>query len=270
MLFKRTQHPGNVPVLPFSPSVLLLSGQLFLTGISVAHATENPQIQQNTQSFSVILGATRVIYAPDSSGVTLSVNNPQTYPILVQSRVFSEDMKNKAPFVVTPPLFRLDGNQQSRLRIVRIGGNFIGDREYLHWLCVKGIPPKKDDLWLQNKKAILPDTVSLNVQLSIDNCIKLFVRPESVKGHPSDVADSLIWSRVNNKLQASNPTPFYMNLSSVRIGGGRVEQLHYIPPFSSYAFDFPSGSEVSNSRQVQWSVITDYGGESPIFHGAVK
>ncbi|NPE97657.1 Dr fimbrial biogenesis chaperone DraB, partial [Escherichia coli] len=69
----------------------------------------------------------------------------QDYPMLVQSEVLSEDQKSPAPFVVTPPLFRLDGQQSSRLRIVRTGGEFPSDRESLQWICVKGIPPKEDD-----------------------------------------------------------------------------------------------------------------------------
>lgn len=45
--------------------------------------------------------------------------------MLVQSEVLAENQKDPAPFVVTPPLFRLDALQSSRLRIVRTGVFFL-------------------------------------------------------------------------------------------------------------------------------------------------
>ncbi|WP_083274984.1 fimbria/pilus periplasmic chaperone [Edwardsiella hoshinae] len=247
----------------------LLAACLTLSGVPlVSPAAPEPKIEQNTQEFGVKLGATRVIYAPDSMGQTLSVSNPQNYPMLVQSRVYAEDMQSKAPFVVTPPLFRLDGLQQSNLRIVRTGGTFANDRESLQWLCVKGIPPKADDLWAKDKtgRSAVNKNISLNLQLSINSCIKLFVRPDSLKGHPEDVASSLTWSRQGKQLQAVNDTPFYMNLASLKVGSVAVADLHYVPPFSSSTFPFPNGA----SGKVTWSVVTDYGGVSPVYQAEIK
>lgn len=66
-----------------------------------------------------------MIYNLDSSGASLTVMNDLDYPMLVQSEVLAENQKDPAPFVVTPPLFRLDALQSSRLRIVRTGGGFL-------------------------------------------------------------------------------------------------------------------------------------------------
>ncbi len=46
----------------------------------------------------------------------------------------------KAPFLITPPLFRLDAKQENVLRIIRTGGNLPADRESLFWLNIKSIP----------------------------------------------------------------------------------------------------------------------------------
>ncbi|MEF9898154.1 MAG: fimbria/pilus periplasmic chaperone [Pseudomonas sp.] len=121
---------------------------LFSTAVGiVAQYSYADNMRTRQQPFSVKIGASRIIYGLASGGATLSVSNPQDYPILVQSVVLGEDTKSKAPFVVTPPLFRLEGQQQSRLRIVRTGGDFANDRESLQWLCVNGIPPKADEAW---------------------------------------------------------------------------------------------------------------------------
>ncbi|ELM3737371.1 fimbria/pilus periplasmic chaperone [Edwardsiella piscicida] len=231
---------------------------------SLGRAAEKQKIETSMQRFSVRLGSSRVIYNPSSTGETLTVTNPQNYPILVQSQVFANDMKTKAPFIVTPPLFRLDGQQQSRLLIVRTGDVGLKDRESLQWLCVKGIPPKADDVWTkdQNGKAVVEKKVSVNVQVSIDNCIKLIVRPENIQGQSGDVASSLIWHRQGNQIKGINNTPFYMNLASLKVGGIDIHNIHYIPPFSSYIFNLPSGLVGNN---VSWTVINDYGGESKVY-----
>lgn len=242
---------------------LLLSGSVnFSFAADVSDSGKEKNVDLSSKVFSLHLGATRVVYNPDLSGEKLTVINDHDYPMLVQSEVLAEDQKSRAPFVVTPPLFRLDALQSSRLRIVRTGGSFPGDRESLQWVCVKGIPPKEDDKWAEEaNKSKLADKVSLQVQLSVSSCIKLFVRPPSVKGHPEDVAGNVTWQKAGNKLKGNNPTPFYINLSELKMGGKEVKERHYIAPFSSYEYPLPAGA----TGRVQWQVITDCGGKSKQF-----
>lgn len=250
------------PVL-YALAGLLLNGSVnFSFAADVSDSGKEKNMDVSSKVFSLHLGATRVVYNPDLSGEKLAVINDHDYPILVQSDVLAEDQKSRAPFVVTPPLFRLDALQSSRLRIVRTGGNFPGDRESLQWVCVKGIPPKEDDKWAEEaNKSKLADKVSLQVQLSVSSCIKLFVRPSSVKGHPEDVAGDVTWQKTGNKLKGNNPTPFFINLSELKMGGKEVKERHYIAPFSSYEYPLPVGA----TGKVQWQVITDYGGKSKRF-----
>ncbi|MGK4836235.1 fimbria/pilus periplasmic chaperone [Salmonella enterica] len=259
-----------VPRYQFSKKTMLLLMTWCMLSMSSLQsiAAEKIKVEKNSQEFGVKLGVSRLIYSPGSTGQSISVSNPSDYPMLVQSRVYSEDMKSKAPFVVTPPLFRLDGLQQNNLRIIRTGGDFAKDRETLQWLCVKGIPPKADDLWAKDKegKPAVNKAVSLNLKLSVDNCIKLFVRPESIKGHPDDVASSLSWVRHGSQLKAVNDTPFYMNLSSLKIGNTDISDIHYVPPFSSYTFALPKGT----AGKVYWTVVTDYGGVSKVYQADIK
>ncbi|UDJ83688.1 fimbria/pilus periplasmic chaperone [Kosakonia oryzae] len=166
-----------------------------------------PSSPETSSRMSLVrLGASRLIYDPDSNGATLTVTNPHNYPILIQSQVLTENKKDKAPFIVTPPLMRLDGQQSSRLRIVRTGGTFRNDRETLQWLCVKGIPSKAGDQWA--KKGEKKGSVSRNLQLSINNCIKLLVRPGGLKKYPDDSDSRLKWQRKGNTLVAINDSPF--------------------------------------------------------------
>ncbi|MDA5308688.1 pilus assembly protein, partial [Escherichia coli] len=94
----------------------------------------------------------------------------------------------------------------------------------------------------------------------------LIIRPDSVKGHPEDVAGSVVWQKTGNKLIGTNPTPFYINLSELSVGKKKVESRHYIAPYSTYEYDIP----VSTSGNVYWKVITDYGGNSKQFEAKPK
>ncbi|HFO6565969.1 TPA: fimbria/pilus periplasmic chaperone, partial [Escherichia coli] len=234
--------------------------------LNVAEGANNRDVI--TRTFTVQLGATRVIYNPESSGATLTVTNQQNYPMLVQSEVLSEDQKSRAPFIITPPLFRLDAQQSSKLRIVRTGGNFPEDRETLQWICVKGIPPKNDDIWARDTsgKESSQDSISLQLQFSVNSCIKMFIRPSSLKGNPDDFANRIYWEKHGDKLKGNNPTPFYMNISELSVGNKKISHRHYIPPFSSYEFDYPK----SATGQIQWRVMTDYGISGKNNQAAIK
>ncbi|HGM5835952.1 TPA: fimbria/pilus periplasmic chaperone [Serratia marcescens] len=238
-----------------------------LTGSAQA-STPATKINKKIESYSVGLGATRVIYNPASSGAVLSVNNPNDYPMLVQSKVFAEDKKTAAPFVVTPPLFRLDGHQQSRVRIVQTGGEFPGDRESLRWLCVTGIPPESDDAWAKGADGKKPAAkeATIDVKIKFTRCIKVLVRPGAVKANLLDEAGAVTWKRQGKALQANNPTPFYINLKTLRVGGKEIKEPDYIAPFSAHTFALPKGA----AGQVEWTLVTDQGGESRPYTAALQ
>ncbi|PVS38603.1 pili assembly chaperone protein SafB, partial [Salmonella enterica subsp. enterica serovar Thompson] len=102
--------------------------------------------------------------------------------------------------------------------------------------------------------------------LSINVCDKLIFRPDAVKGTPVDVAGNLRWVETGNKLKVENPTPFYMNLASVTVGGKPITGLEYIPPFADKTLNMPGSAH----GDIEWSVITDFGGESHPFHYVLK
>ncbi|EBK4678909.1 pili assembly chaperone SafB [Salmonella enterica] len=239
---------------------VLMAVALFASNSMVSVYAARQQLNSATKSFSVKLGATRVIYHAGTPGATLSVSNPQDYPILVQSSVKAEDKNSPAPFMVMPPLFRLEANQQSQLRIIRTGGDMPKDRETLQWVCIKALPPENEPSDTQAKGA------TLDLNLSISTCDKLIFRPDAVKGTPEDVAGNLRWVETGNKLKVENPTPFYMNLASVTVGGKPITGLEYIPPFADKTLNMPGGTR----GDVEWKIITDLGGESHPFHYVFK
>jgi P pilus assembly chaperone PapD len=88
----------------------------------------------------VVMGGTRVIYPQNTREVAFSVTNMEnSTPYLIQSWVENYDRRNKSqpPFIVTPPLFRLDPEQTNTLRIRYTGAPLPTDRESVFWLNVK-------------------------------------------------------------------------------------------------------------------------------------
>ncbi|VXD07012.1 Chaperone protein AggD [Enterobacterales bacterium 8AC] len=199
----------------------------------------------NVVQAAVILSATRLIYPGDKKEILLNVINSEQQPYLVQAKIKnSTEGGGNPPFIITPPLFRLDGGQQNTLRVVRAGGNLPTDKESLYWLGVKSIASStKNDNQSQ-------------VNIALTTNIKLIYRPEGVKGMPEDVAGKLTWQRKGNQLQVTNPTPFYMNFNEVKVAGKEVKDVTYVAPGSTVNFTLPAGV---NAGSVTWKIISDYG-----------
>lgn len=197
----------------------------------------------------VIVGGTRLIYDGSKKESSLSVHNPDKVPYLIQTWVEATgDGAEKAPFMVTPPLFRLDGGQENVLRVVRTGGNLPSDKESLYWMNIKAIPAGE----AKENQNIL--------QIAIKSRIKLIFRPQGLKGTPEDLTSQLKWQRSGNNVQVTNPTPFYMNFMEISVAGKPVKDVTYVAPGSTANFALPAGA---SSGSVSWKIISDYGAIGP-------
>ncbi|AKG70091.1 fimbrial biogenesis chaperone [Serratia fonticola] len=216
--------------MKFIPTTLLVT---LLATASVAQA-------------GIVVGGTRLIYDGGKKESSLSVNNPDKTPYLIQSWIeTTTGGAEKAPFMVTPPLFRLDGGQENVLRVVRAGGNLPNDKESLYWMNIKSIP------------SVTKDTNQNTLQIAVKTRIKLIYRPEGLKGVPEEQTEKLTWQRKGNSVQVTNPTPFYMNFQLVKVGGKELKEATYVAPMDTATFALPAGS---SGGSVSWKIISDYGG----------
>ncbi|HFN1103961.1 TPA: molecular chaperone [Klebsiella variicola subsp. variicola] len=193
----------------------------------------------------VTVGGTRLIYDGSKKEASLSVTNSDSNPYLIQSWVEPKtEGGEKAPFIITPPLFRLEGNQQNVLRIVRTGGNLPENRESLYWMNIKSIPAttKKEGV--------------NTLQIAVKTRIKLIYRPKELVEGPESVTDKLTWHQSDGKLTVTNPTPFIMNFQQVKVGSHEIQNVTYVMPMSQASFTVPNGV----AGKVSWRLITDYGG----------
>ncbi|AIF65142.1 molecular chaperone [Escherichia coli] len=229
----------------------------------------NEKLEIKEKEFSLKLDRSRLIFNENSRGALLTVENSHEYPILVQTRIIDEDRKGKSEsLIATPPLFKLNEGEKSKIRIYKkYISNLPMDRETLFWTCTKGIPPTEKDLWaVENAENIEAKKSSLGVNLAVENCIKVFYRPKGIPSVRFDSGKDLVWSIKGDKIKVYNKTPNYMNFKELTIGNRNIENPAYVPPFSERFFDI----KIIEGENINWTVITDFGGESQIHHERIK
>lgn len=202
---------------------------------------------------SVVISGTRVVYPESQKEVTVKVTNMGSGPVVLQSWIDNGDVNArpetlKVPFVLTPPINRVEPNKSQTLRISYTGTALPKDKESVFWLNVLEIPAKAD---ASSKKNYL--------QMAYRSRIKLFFRPQGLMGNANDAAKSLVWTKVPGGLKATNPTPFHISLVTVGVnGGGKKSQVEgqMISPKDSLTFAFPGNSSGST---VDIEFVNDYG-----------
>lgn len=203
-----------------------------------------------TAQAGVVIGGTRVIYDGAKKEASINISNPDQNIYLIQSWVdggtASRASTEKAPFVVTPPLFRLNSNQQNILRIVRAGGSLPENKESMFWLNIKSIPSADK-------------TQANTLQIAVKTRIKLIFRPAGVKNALEESAKTLTWKRTGNQLKVTNPSPNYINFFNVKVNGIEVKNANMVAPQSEASFDLPVNA---TSGSLSWQFINDYGGTS--------
>ncbi|MFU2315062.1 fimbrial biogenesis chaperone [Rahnella sp. PCH160] len=196
----------------------------------------------------ILVGRTRVIYAANKKEASLPLSNKsESKPFLIQSWIDNGDGKTRGPFVVTPPLFRLNANDENNLRISYTGGELPQDRESIFYINVRAIPstPKND---------------ANELRLVIKTRIKLFYRPEKLQGKSYDAYKLLTFSRANGQLNITNPSSYYVVFSYLTVGNTLLKDTEMIAPGSQINVKIPG--DISGNT-VEWSAINDYGGDTP-------
>lgn len=194
-------------------------------------------------SAGVVIGGTRIIFDGEKKEASISITNPDDVPYLIQSWIDVQDgQSGKAPFIITPLLYRLDGGQKNLERIVMTGSLPQG-QESLFWLNIKAIPSASKQM--------------NSLQIAVKTRIKLIYRPESLRAStPEEQTNKLTWRRAGNALQVNNPTPYVINFNEITVGGKKLDDVTYVMPSGSVRFPLPNGT---NSNTLTFKVINDYG-----------
>ncbi len=202
---------------------------------------------------ATVISNTRVIYPQKEREVTVRIDNQGKSPVLLQSWV--DDGNEKAlpekmnvPFVLTPPVNRIDAGKSQSLRIRYTGQTLPADRESLFWLNALEIPTRQKANTEQNI-----------LQMAFRTRIKLFFRPAGLKGEPEEAARILRWTTGTGQVTAINDTPWHVSLVSVDVrvqGKTRSTEADTVAPFSRRTFPV---SGQGPATVVNWQYVNDYG-----------
>ncbi|MBB6188276.1 molecular chaperone [Rhodanobacter sp. MP7CTX1] len=164
----------------------------------------------------VVIAGTRVVFPAKQGEVTVRLSNQNDRPVLVEAWIDTGDLNStpnsvNTPFLITPPLFRMESNKEQSLRIIYTQGSqpLPADRESLFWLNVLEIPPKPAG----------PQSAGHNyLQFAIRSRLKFFYRPANLQGDATKAPDTLSFTAQGTTLDVRNPTPYYVTISKLSLG----------------------------------------------------
>jgi chaperone protein EcpD len=210
----------------------------------------------------VTINGTRVVYPAEQREVSLSMVNNGNESRLIQAWVDSGDASErpestKAPFVITPPMARVDPGKGQTLRITYTGAQLPQDRETVFWLNILEIPPKPKD-----STGSEPNYM----QMAVRSRLKLFYRPKGLPGTPDAAADQLSWRVMQEGkgyvAECTNNTPFNVSFSDLTFKGSQpmraVSKGGMCPAKGKATAPIAGSPDVSNELTI--TVINDYGG----------
>ena len=205
---------------------------------------------------AISLDRTRVIFNGNSQSVSIAIKNKNDHlAYLAQSWIENANgEKISQPFVVLPPLQRVEPDQGSQIRIEAMENKIEElpqDRETIFYFNLREIPPKS------NKPNVL--------QIALQSKIKMFYRPSNIILTSTEMnnnpwQEKLVLEKQGTQVLAKNPTAYYTTILSLQTSKDSkinqdVESL-MIPPFSEVKLPI-TVKDMGNSPVLTY--VNDYG-----------
>lgn len=210
----------------------------------------NLMVMNTSFAGGVGLGVTRLIYPSDAKQISVSVRNTDNnLAFLIQPWAEDSNGNKTSDFVITPPLSVLKPKNENSLRIIYTGPVLPKDRESIFWLTVKAVPPLNDK---EDSKNVL--------QLASANRIKVFYRPVELTAAVQDAPAMLTAKMVGQDIVLTNPSPYFITLVNVILGGKKIGST-MVPPKDSIKL---KPQKPAGSGQLQFQTINDYGAQTKL------
>lgn len=192
------------------------------------------------------LGETRIVFDGSNNVATMKVTNTSETDVWLMHLwvspygEVSDDAKAKnksdIPFMVTPPLYRLEPTTAAEFRINQLADNLPADRESVFYVNSLAIPPKTSAKNYQK-------AVQSGLQFAMNTRIKLFYRPvaindsAAVKGAPAKLTVTMS----GKTLIVKNPTPWFVTMNKLFLNGKPIttNKDTMVAPFSQFSLPIP-------------------------------
>lgn len=212
----------------------------------------------------VEIDGTRVIFNEGMPEATIRVNNPGSTPVLLQSWVdtlteSASPTTTKAPFVLLPPISRVESGKSQVLRMKIASGDLPRDKESAFWLNVLEVPAIKAD----------QSQGDGYLQVTVRNRLKIFYRPKGLDARGAGkAAASVQWSILPQPdgvvLQAKNESPYHVSMVKAWLVEGQKETeaqgMQMLVPHSTTSFTVPGIGRLPSNATLKVRYINDFGG----------
>ncbi|HAZ7345142.1 TPA: fimbria/pilus periplasmic chaperone [Escherichia coli] len=179
---------------------------------------------------------------------TTVTSNDDTLALQSSAAGSAQNVGIQILFVITPPLFSMQGKKENTLRIINATNHQLpGDRESLFWVNVKAIPAMEKDQKNEN-----------TLQLAIISRIKMFYRPTNLAMAPEEAPAMLRFRRSGSKLTLINPTPYFITVTNMKAGNSNLPNT-MVPPKGEVSVDITHAA----TGDISFQTINDYGALTP-------
>ncbi|HHE6468266.1 TPA: molecular chaperone [Providencia rettgeri] len=198
-------------------------------------------ISNISQASGISVGGTRFVYEENKREIDIPIfNSDKEKPFLIQSWVSPFNGEGKAPFIATPPLFRIEPDTNGSARISYIGEPISSSEEKIYLLNIKSIPPKDN-------------SIENELQIIINSQFKLFLRSKDIE--PFDFEKVTLVGK-SDGIMIDNQTPYHLSIKNILINGKVIDGASLISPFKN---GYILKKKINNGDSIFVQFINDYG-----------
>lgn len=226
----------------------------------ITHLVLTTLFAVNTAHSAIQAMASRVVYEGQYKAATLALKNNANRAYMVQTWLEQGEnstQMEKIPFVVTPPLIKIEAQHESILRFIYSGNGLPQDRESQFWINIQEIPPKSEK---EN-----------TLQLAVRSKIKLFYRPTPLDLSLNEAVKQIKWSVKDNRLILENNSALFITIGDLTLDDQKsaVKNLDQdmVAPFSQITVIKALPFKI---HSIQATYLNEYGSNEPMPNIALK
>lgn len=199
---------------------------------------------------SIEINKDKFIFIESKNQEIIEIKNNSTNDYFIQSWIshYDESNETELPFMITPPLFKIEKDENYSLKIFKTDEIEKKDRETLYRINIKRIPLLSNSD--ENKNLL---------HISMNSVYNLIYRPVSIERDAKDAYKRIEFLKnKNNEFIVNNPTPYFITLLNVNSEGVvLIEKSKTIPPFKKHN----TKKTIKKDGLIKWKTIDQYGVE---------
>ncbi len=199
---------------------------------------------------SIEINKDKFIFIESKNQEIIEIKNNTTNDYFIQSWIshYDESNETELPFMITPPLFKIEKDENYSLKIFKTDEIEKKDRETLYRINIKRIPLLSNSD--ENKNLL---------HISMNSVYNLIYRPISIEKGVKDAYKKIEFLKnKNNEFIVNNPTPYFITLLNVNSESVvLIEKSKTMPPFKKYN----TKKIIKKDGLIKWKTIDQYGVE---------